>query len=136
MSIFKKNKWMVIAAMLLTVSVADVVAQPSIPRHGPRNYQRYDRPRQGYSRNTVWGTRYDWLSTRYANYGDVQYLDRGQVRVLLNSIYARHGRRFRDAGLRRYFNSKNWYNPWRNEVPASEFNKYEQYNISFLSKYD
>lgn len=26
-----KNKWMVIAAMLLTLSVADAVAQPSIP---------------------------------------------------------------------------------------------------------
>jgi hypothetical protein len=131
-----KNKWMVIAAMLLTLSVADAVAQPSIPRRNGRSGY-YGRPRRSYSSsNTVWGTQYDWLSRRYANYDDVQYRDRGQVRVLLNSIYARHGRRFKDAGLRHYFNSQSWYNPWRNEVPSSEFNRYEQYNISFLSKYD
>jgi hypothetical protein len=132
MKIFK-NKWMIVAAMLLTISVVDAVAQPSIPRRG--TYRGAPRSR-GYSRNTVWGTQYDWLSSRYADYSDVQYRDRGQVRVLLNSIYARHGRRFKDAALRSYFNSQNWYAPWRNEVPSSEFNKYEQYNISFLSKYD
>ena len=131
-----KNKWMVIAAFLMTLAVTDALAQPSIPRRGSRTTQRYQRPRQRTSGNTVWGTQYDWLSTRYANYGDIQYKDRGQVRVLLNSIYARHGRRFKDAGLRSYFNSQWWYSPWRSEVPAREFNRYEQYNINFLSKYD
>ena len=79
---------------------------------------------------------YDWLSTRYVTYSDIQYMDRGQVRVLKNSIYARHGRRFKDANLRAYFNSQSWYYPTRNEVPAREFNKYENYNINFLLKYE
>ena len=70
------------------------------------------------------------------NIENTKYLDAGQVRVLKNSIYARHGRRFQDSQLRSYFNSQSWYRPTRNEVPAREFNKYENYNITFLHKYE
>lgn len=110
---------------------------PSIPRRQQSTRQRTrTRTQTRTSNNTVWGTQYDWLSTRYATYADIRNMDRGQVRVLKNSIYARHGRRFKDANLRRYFQSQRWYNPWRSEVPSSEFNRYESYNISFLLKYE
>lgn len=101
---------------------------PSIPRQqsGSRSS----------SNNTVWGTKYDYLSRRYLSYNDIARYDRGQIRVLKNSIYARHGRRFKDANLRAYFNSQSWYRPWRNEVPSSELNKYELYNIQFLKDYE
>ncbi|MBR5654549.1 MAG: YARHG domain-containing protein [Prevotella sp.] len=109
---------------------------PSIPRRQSTYRAKPKRTQTRTSRNTVWGTQYDWLSTRYCTYSDIRNLDRGQVRVLKNSIYARHGRRFRDANLRRYFQSQRWYNPWRSEVPSSEFNRYESYNISFLLRYE
>ena len=86
--------------------------------------------------NVAWGTQYDWLSTRYATYDDIRNYDSGQIRVLKNSIYARHGRRFKDANLRKYFNSQPWYNPRYDEVPAKQFNKYENANIAFLKKYE
>ena len=130
-----KNRW----SRALTLSFAMMFAfgmeaysqyVPSIPRNQQRTTRTTTR------RNVAWGSQYDWLSTRYANYSDIQYMDRGQVRVMLNSIYARHGRYFRDANLRRYFNAQSWYRPWRNEVPSSAFNKYERANIAFLSKYD
>lgn len=108
---------------------------PSIPRRQQSTRTR-TRTQARTSRNTVWGTQYDWLSQRYATYSDIRNMDRGQVRVLKNSIYARHGRHFKDANLRRYFTSQRWYNPWRAEVPTSEFNRYEKYNISFLLKYE
>ena len=107
-------------------------AQPSIPRSSRSSRSSSSRS----SGSVVWGTSYDWLSTRYANYNDIRYLDSGQIRVLRNSIYARHGRRFKDANLRSYFNSQYWYNGWRNEVPMREFNAYEKANISFLKKYE
>ncbi len=130
-----KNKWLTIALLLFALSTISVVAQPSIPRRGQRTNRGY---RQTPRRNSrvAWGTQYDWLSQRRATYRDVQYKDRGQVRVLLNSIYARHGRYFKDPNLSDYFYSQSWYRPFRNEVPASSFNSIEQYNINFLSKYD
>ena len=82
--------------------------------------------------DVAYGTQYDWLSTRYATTGDLAGYDTGQLRVLRNSIYARHGRIFRDANLRSYFNSQPWYNGYRQEIPASELNQYEQYNIQFI----
>jgi hypothetical protein len=86
--------------------------------------------------NVVWGTDYDYLSTRYINYDDIRDYDRGQIRVLKNSIYARHGRIFKDAALREYFEQQSWYRGTRNEIPAGEFNKYENANIAFLLKYE
>ena len=71
----------------------------------------------------AYGTPYDWLSTRYATANDLNSLDLGQLRVLRNSIYARHGRKFKDANLRRYFNSQPWYNGYREEISANELNK-------------
>lgn len=115
--------------MLMAAFALQAAAQPSIPRKNgtTKTYK---------SSNRVWGTQYDWLSSRYATYDDIRYLDGGQVRVLKNSIYARLGRKFKDANLRAYFNSCSWYNGWRNEVPAREFNAYEKYNINFLKKYE
>ncbi|MBR6180510.1 MAG: YARHG domain-containing protein [Prevotella sp.] len=37
--------------------------------------------------------------------------------------------------LRNYFNSQ-WWTPRRNEIPAGEFNKYENYNIKSLHNYE
>lgn len=88
------------------------------------------------SNKVVWGTQYDWLSERYISYDDIRYYDSGQLRVLRNSIYARHGRYFKDKRLSNYFYSQSWYRPYRNEVPAKELNKYEKANIAFLKKYE
>ena len=117
----------VLAAFMLAGTVSAQV--PSIPRKTTTaTTQR--------NPNVAWGTQYDWLSTRYATYDDIRNYDSGQIRVLKNSIYARHGRRFKDANLRKYFNSQPWYNPRYDEVPAKQFNKYENANIAFLKKYE
>jgi hypothetical protein len=102
--------------------------------------QRYDVPsipkqsRTVTKSGPVYGTQYDWLSVRYANYDDIYGMDKGQLRVLRNSIYARHGRKFKDKNLRAYFNTQRWYNPIYDEIPASRLNKYEKANIEFLKK--
>lgn len=122
-------------AVVFGLAFADTVSAqvPSIPRktHTTRTVAK---PR--HNPNVAWGTQYDWLSTRYATYDDIRNYDRGQIRVLKNSIYARHGRRFKDANLRAYFNSQSWYNPRYDEVPSRQFNKYENANIAFLRKYE
>ncbi len=79
------------------------------------------------------GTQYDWLAQRRVTLNDLS----GQnLRILRNAIYARHGRIFKDAGLRQYFNSQSWYHGTRNEIPAGELNQYEKYNIEFIKSYE
>ncbi len=122
-----------LAAMLfapvLEASAQDV---PSIPRQ--TTVKKTKKVKK--NANVVWGTDYDYLSTRYINYDDIRDYDRGQIRVLKNSIYARHGRIFKDAALREYFEQQSWYRGYRKEIPAGEFNKYENANIAFLLKYE
>ena len=115
-------------APILEASAQDV---PSIPRQTSKVSKKAKK-----NRNVVWGTEYDYLSTRYINYNDIKDYDRGQIRVLKNSIYARHGRIFKDAALREYFEQQSWYHGTRSEIPAGEFNKYENANIAFLLKYE
>ncbi len=123
-------------AAMLFAPVLEASAQdiPSIPRKTTTKTVKTKKVKK--NANVVWGTEYDYLSTRYINYDDISGYDRGQIRVLKNSIYARHGRIFKDAALREYFEQQSWYRGTRNEIPAGEFNKYENANIAFLLKYE
>ncbi len=120
-----------VLAVLFSFMFADTASAqvPSIPRRDQVNQQQQQ---QG----VAWGTQYDWLSTRYATQKDIAGYDKGQIRVLKNSIYARHGRKFKDKRLRAYFSSQSWYKPRYDEVPANHFNKFENANIAFLKKYE
>ena len=119
-------------AVMLMAPVLEASAQdvPSIPRQTTKTVKKKKNP------NVVWGTEYDYLSTRYISFNDIKDYDKGQIRVLKNSIYARHGRIFKDAALRNYFEQQSWYRGTRKEIPAGEFNKYENANIAFLLKYE
>ncbi len=129
---FNKKLSAFIVMLFLGAMATQVIAQPSIPRR----HKTTKRARVYRGGNVVWGTQYDWLSTRYATWDDIAYKDPGQIRVLKNSIYARHGRIFKDSNLRAYFNSQWWYNGYRSEVSPGEFNAYEKANIAFLKKYE
>lgn len=127
-----KKLSVLIVMLFLGAMTTQVFAQPSIPRRTTTSKKKSTR---SYS-SGVWGTQYDWLGLRYATYDDIRYKDAGQIRVLKNSIYARHGYIFKDSRLRSYFNSQPWYYGYRSTVPTSAFNKYEKANINFLKKYD
>lgn len=67
---------------------------------------------------------------------DLRNLSPGELRVLRNTIYARHGRKFKSADLQRYFNSFPWYEPRYNEIDPSSLSAIEKHNISLIQKYE
>ena len=81
-------------------------------------------------------TSFEWLSERKLTSIDLEGLSSDELRIMRNSIYARHGRLFKSADLRQYFNSQSWYNGYRDEVPESEMNANEKYNIQFIKSYE
>ena len=121
--------FVIIFSFVLADNVSAQGRVPSIPRRNQSSTTTTPH-------EVAWGTPYDWLSTRYATYNDIRNYDKGQIRVLKNSIYARHGRKFKDRQLKAYFESQSWYKGRYNEVPAKYFNKYENANIAFLKKYE
>lgn len=48
-------------------------------------------------------------SSRYLKSSEVSGLSKYELRIARNEIYARHGRKFNDQELQKYFNGKSWY---------------------------
>lgn len=73
-------------------------------------------------------------SYRYITNSEASYLSSSQAQTAINEIYARHGRAFKDSGVRSYFYSKAWYvvNP---SYSDSDLNSIETSNINLLTKY-
>ena len=76
--------------------------------------------------------------SRYLTNEDVEDIDAHDVRIGLNEIYARHGRKFNDPELQEYFNTMVWYTPIYtpdefNAIENSVFNEYEKANVKFLA---
>jgi len=67
----------------------------------------------------------------------VSSLSKSDIRLAINEIYARHGRKFSDKSLQEYFDKKGWYSGTVDAKNFDEgvFNKIKKYNIQFLSKY-
>ncbi len=75
------------------------------------------------------------LGTRLLTVADVQGLIPEDARRLRNEIYARHGRRFQDPKLQRYFASFAWYKP-TDAFRESQLNETERTNAALISQYE
>lgn len=69
--------------------------------------------------------------SRYISDSEISDLDKTELSRARNEIYARHGRRFRDADLQSYFDSKAWYSGTIDPDSFSEtiLNEYEKSNL-------
>lgn len=76
--------------------------------------------------------------SRYLTAAEIKKLDSESIRLAKNEIYARHGRKFQDKELQRYFNSFAWYKGRIEPEDFDEgvFNKYEKKNVRMLAKYE
>lgn len=68
---------------------------------------------------------------------DLWDLTKEEVRLGLNEIYARHGRKFKDEQLQKYFDSLEWYEGTVEPEDFSEdvLNQIEKDNIAYLKHY-
>ena len=78
----------------------------------------------------------DIVCHTYLSASDIYGLSKEQIRILRNTIYARHGRKFKKADLKNYFNQFSWYNGYRDEINMSELSAIEKHNINLLQKYE
>jgi hypothetical protein len=75
------------------------------------------------------------LSTQLLTLEDVRGLRPDDARRLRNEIYARHGRRFQDPKLDRYFASFSWYKP-NADFRESQLNTTEKANALLISQFE
>jgi hypothetical protein len=76
-------------------------------------------------------------SQRYLSSTDLGGYSNWELSIARNEIYARHGRRFRNADLQRYFDAQPWYRPsyGPDEFPDAHLNAFEQYNANLILDY-
>lgn len=65
----------------------------------------------------------------------VENLSKGDIYILRNLIFARHGYTFRDRQLRSYFEEQSWYIPVKSDI-QSELTAIEKKNIALLLRYE
>jgi len=75
------------------------------------------------------------LATTVLTPEDVRGLRPEDARRLRNEIYARHGRRFQDPALQRYFASFSWYKP-KDSFQENQLNETEKANAHLISLYE
>jgi YARHG domain len=66
---------------------------------------------------------------------DVENLKKGDLLILRNTIYARHGYSFKNRPLRVFFDSQEWYFPVHTDIKR-ELTEIEKRNIKLLLKYE
>ena len=74
---------------------------------------------------------------RYLNVSDIEGYSRAEKQLMINEIYARHGREFHSQENVDYFSSRDWYTPVpgkTDEEIVREFNEYERANVDLLSE--
>ena len=76
--------------------------------------------------------------SRYLTEDDLAGFTAEQCRLARNEIYARHGRRFSDPALQRYFDSLSWYDGTIEPDAFNDnvFNSYERANCSLIIDYE
>ena len=66
---------------------------------------------------------------------EVENLKKGDLLLIRNTIYARHGYSFKNRPLRVFFDAQNWYIPVHADI-KSDFTKIEKKNIELLLRYE
>lgn len=77
-------------------------------------------------------------ANRYLEVSDIEGYSHDEIQMIINEIYAKHGREFQTQENIDYFSAQDWYEPVvgkSDEEIVNEFNAYEKANIDLLCKY-
>ena len=75
---------------------------------------------------------------RYLEVSDIEGYSHDEIQLIINEIYARHGREFHTQENIDYFNAQDWYEPVSgksDEAIVNEFNEFEKANVELLCEY-
>lgn len=75
--------------------------------------------------------------TKYLTKEELKDLSRSETAMLINEIYARHGKIFKDSSIQSYFEEQSWYTPVTesSDEIIAQFNEYEKANMKLIVQY-
>lgn len=75
---------------------------------------------------------------RYLDTSEIEGYSHDEIQMIINELYARHGREFKKQENIDYFSAQDWYQPVSgktDEAIVSEFNEFEKANVELLCEY-
>jgi hypothetical protein len=101
---------------------------------GPAVVKSYTLQRKIFTYSPDWGD-YPQASQRLLVDSDVNNVYKEDLEQMRNTIFARHGYCFKDAGWRTVFEYSDWYIPYSTDV-MNDLTNIEKKNISLIKKYE
>ena len=80
----------------------------------------------------------EYCDSTYLTEEDLSGFDKEMCRIARNALYAKSGRKFKDAELQEFFGQFSWYYPSvePSDFTGSMFNKYQSANLNLISAYE
>ena len=76
------------------------------------------------------------VTARKLTADDLKGYTKAQLRIMRNTVYAMHGRKFASKDLSDYFSKYDWYKPTKADVSVNELNEIERHNVALIQKYE
>ena len=90
---------------------------------------------KGDETNTSMQQYFRLAASRLLTESDLSGFNKSELRILRNSIYARHGYIFKSNDLKEYFSQFDWYMPTSSDV-SSKLSTIEKKNVEFIKKHE
>jgi YARHG domain len=115
----------------MPVESSRLAAKPPMPSSSPRSAPLTSKPKTA-TRRAI-----DTSPKKLLTLADLQGRNARELTILRNEIFARHGRRFKEPELQRYFKSQSWYQPRYSphEFPIALLSKTEIQNAILIRDY-
>ena len=97
----------------------------------PKPFERNIEP----AANSFTPGRYPQSSDRRLGRGDVANVNKSDLKVMRNEIFARHGYIFKSPDMRYHFQNEPWYSPKYDDV-TSFLTEIEKENIDLIKRYE
>lgn len=78
---------------------------------------------------------YPEASERKLTYDDVSHLNKFQLKIMRNEIFARYGYIFKTQEMKSHFSSQNWYQPLYNDV-NNRLTRLEKENAEYIKTFE
>lgn len=120
-----KNKWVLALASVSTTQANVTTTQPAADT---------TQTNENISEEYI----LDGSDSRYISSSELDGLTAQEVKLARNEIYARHGRKFEDKAIRKYFKQFSWYHPSiePEDFDESSLNNFEVANRDLIVQYE
>lgn len=123
-----------VAVVILILLVGLIIVDNNADNNVDTDVSEYDEFQSDDEEYMSYGF-YDVACGRLLDEADIAHCTKGELRIMRNWIYARHGYIFQTQDMRDYFSKFGWYEPRYSDV-SSLLSDVEKKNVEFIKRHE